>query len=215
MPTRLHCLGMGLQRIVAGMACLALAVLLRHWLEAQMLRHMLLQLPLITAAGYLLAGPTPCMQHAAKFDEHGICGLTALLFVSAYWMIPRALELSLGDASVQTAKFTSLLLLGALLPGSFQRAGIIVQLFFLGNFCWMMAIVGIQYQNLPQRLCNAYLLDDQSITGAALVTAAIAIALVWCLRQAPILFSTSQKTHIHVPPGTDSRLDLDPGPRLL
>jgi hypothetical protein len=161
------------------MACLLAALLLRDWLEAAMWRHMLLQLPLIVAAGYLLAPSAQWLHRLAIFDQHGLTGLTALLFVSAYWMIPRALELSIASAPIETAKFLSLLALGAILPGSLRRASWIVQLFYLGNLSWMTAVAGIQYQDMPQRLCNAYLLDDQVTTGAALVAVAIAIALAW------------------------------------
>jgi len=169
--------------IALGCLLLAAAALPRHWLEATMLRHMLLQLPLITAAGWLIAARSRALRAAAWCDEHGILGLTLLMFISAYWMIPRTLELSITEAPYEAAKFGSLMLLGALLPGSLRRANRIIQLFFLGNFCAMMAIAGMQYQELPQRLCNAYLLDDQAWTGTGLVTASLLIAALWSWRQ--------------------------------
>lgn len=201
---------------VAGLACLLLAALPRHWLEASMLRHMLLQLPLLVAAGWLLAGRARWMARAAVIDQHGVTGLTILLFVSAYWMIPRALELSINVPSAEAGKFASLLLLGALLRGSMKRANWIVQIFFLGNFSWMMAIAGIQYQNMPQQLCNAYLLDDQITTGVALVVASIVIAIAWCRRLAPLINinNLAQKTD-HVTPATEPHVDRHAGPRIL
>lgn len=170
-------------RIALGCLLLAAAALPRHWLEATMLRHMLLQLPLIAAAGWLIAARSRALRAAAWCDEHGILGLTLLMFVSAYWMVPRTLELSITEPPYEAAKFLSLMLLGALLPGSLRRANRIIQLFFLGNFCAMMAIAGMQYQELPQRLCNAYLLDDQAWTGAGLVAASLLIAALWSWRQ--------------------------------
>lgn len=204
------------RRALLGLACLLLAALPRHWLEASMLRHMLLQLPLLVAAGWLLAGRARWMRHAAVIDQHGVTGLTVLLFASAYWMIPRALELSINVPLAEAGKFASMLLLGALLPGSMARANWIVQLFFLGNFSWMMAIAGIQYQNMPQQLCNAYVLDDQITTGIALVLASIAIAVAWCWRLAPLITANNplQKTD-HVPSATESRVDRHAGQRIL
>ncbi|WP_373986861.1 hypothetical protein [Duganella sp. BuS-21] len=192
-----------------ALACLLAAALPRTWLEASMLRHMLLQLPLLVAAGWLLATALHGRSRIAAFDQHGVTGLTALLFISAYWMIPRALELSLTEPLIETAKFLSLTALGAILPGSLRRANWIVQLFYMGNLSWMTAIAGIQYQNMPQRLCNAYLLDDQIATGAALVCASIAIALVWGWRL------HSKKEAHHVAPDPESRIDHHPGPRIL
>jgi hypothetical protein len=186
-----------------GLACLLLAALPRVWLEASMLRHMLLQLPLIVVAGWLLAGRWSVNRRAGAIDQHGVTGLTIMLFVSAYWMIPRALELSINSPLAEAGKFASLLLLGAMLPGSLARANWIVQLFFLGNFSWMMAIAGIQYQNMPRQLCNAYLLDDQITTGIALVIASIAIAAAWCWRLAPIITANNPlQNNDHVTPAT-------------
>ncbi|WP_174821649.1 hypothetical protein [Duganella rivi] len=200
---------MSARRIIAGAACLLAALLLRDWLEAAMLRHMLLQLPMIVAAGWLLAPAARGLHRLAIFDQHGVTGLTALLLVSAYWMIPRALELSITSTQIEAAKFLSLLALGAILPGSLQRANWIVQLFYMGNLCWMTAIAGIQYQNMPQRLCNAYLLDDQVTTGVALVAASIAIALVWGWR-----LHTTREVH-HVTTSTQRRINHHAGPRIL
>lgn len=186
-------------RLAAGLACLLAATVARHWLEAAMLRHMLLQLPLLLAAGWLLAGALASrapawLRRSVRFDQHGLCGLTALLLVSAYWMIPRALEQSLNAPLAECAKFASLMLTGAILPGSLQRANAVIQLFYLGNLSWMMAFAGIQYQNLPQRLCNAYRLDDQTDTGMALVIASIVIAALWCWRLAPAAAGASTPT---------------------
>lgn len=200
---------MSARRIIAGATCLLAALVLRDWLEAVMLRHMLLQLPLLIAAGWLLAPAAHGLHRLAIFDQHGVTGLTALLFISAYWMIPRALELSITSTPFEAAKFFSLLTLGAILPGSLKRANWIVQLFYMGNLSWMTAIAGIQYQNMPQRLCNAYLLDDQVTTGAALVTVSIAIALIWGWR-----LHASREAH-HVTPNTQSRIDHHAGPRIL
>lgn len=167
----------------AGSLCLAAAALAHDWLEASMLRHMLLQLPLLLAAGWLLAGRWQAPRKLAVFDQHGAAVLTALLFASAYWMVPRALEQSLTEALAQAAKFTTMLLAGALLPGALRRANVIVQIFFLGNFSAMTAIAGMLYQDLPQQLCNAYFIDDQVVTGMALVALAIGVAVLWSVVQ--------------------------------
>lgn len=194
--------------LAGAWACLLLAALPRHWLEAAMWRHMLLQLPLLVAAGCLLAialgtGPSRHrLRRAAIADQHGITGLSAALFISAYWMIPRALEQSINLPLSEAAKFASLPLAGLLLAGSLRRASPVIQLFFLGNFCWMTAIAGMQYQNLPQRLCNAYLLDDQLATGAGLVAASIAIATAWCALHAKALLSNPDEPTTHATTGT-------------
>jgi hypothetical protein len=207
-------LGRQSRHAAAGVACLLFATLSRDWLEASMLRHMLLQLPLLVAAGWLLSAGWRS-GNWSHLDQHGITGLTALLFITGYWMIPRALEQSINSPLAEAAKFVSLLALGAVLRGSLRRANWIVQLFFLGNFSWMMAIAGIQYQNMPQRLCNAYLLDDQIVTGLALVIASIVIAMAWCWRLAPDISLNSTTSNHHVAPATKPHIDRHAGPRIL
>lgn len=194
---------MSLRRYAAGLACVLLAFGARGWLESIMFTHMLVQLPLLFAAGWLLFGQLYWPHRLAVLDRYGLTSLTALLFISAYWMIPRALEQSLQSPAIEIAKASSWLLAGALLPAALRRARLVIQLFYLGNFCWMTAIAGIQYQNMPQRLCNAYLLGDQAMTGIGLVALSILIAIAWCLRHASALLSNPHQSSYHAAPGTE------------
>jgi hypothetical protein len=68
---------------------------------------------------------------------------------------------------------------GVALYHALRRSHMVVQLFFLGNFCWMLAIVGMLYRDSVTRLCNFYLLDDQEIAGNGLLALAIILPLVW------------------------------------
>lgn len=173
---------------VCGVLLLGGAFLFRGALEATMLGHMVAQIPMIFFGGLLL-GSRYARDSAllASYDRHGLTGLTALLFISAYWMIPRALELSLTMPGHELAKFGSWALLGALLPASIARANIVIQLFYLANFCAITAIGGMLYQDVPEQLCNAYLKDDQALTGAFLIIVAVAAAVGWCIYRFPAL----------------------------
>jgi hypothetical protein len=53
--------------------------------------------------------------------------------------------------------------------------------FYVGNMVWMTITAGMLYQETTQQLCNAYLWDDQAITGQALVVASIILAVTWIL----------------------------------
>lgn len=182
--------GAGRGSALAAVTLVGAALLLRGPLESSMALHMALQLPMIAIGGTLAAiaaGTALPARWLARFDAHGLAGLTWLLLASAYWMVPRALEQALSMPLAETGKFASLFLLGFLLPGALTRAATVIQLFFLGNFCAMMAIAGMLYQDMPQRLCNAYSLADQVVTGVGLVVASIGIAAAWCVWQLPAL----------------------------
>lgn len=187
---------MSARELLAPVAAVGLALLLRAPLEGSMALHMAVQLPLILTGGALAArrasgtARQPADGSArgpARWDAHGLAGLVWLLLASGYWMVPRALEQALTLPPAEFGKFASLFLAGYLLPGALARAAPVIQLFFLGNFCAMMAIAGMLYQDMPQRLCNAYTLDDQVLTGVGLVVASLGIAAAWCVWQLPAL----------------------------
>jgi hypothetical protein len=171
------------RQVWAGAALLVLLLLpaLRQWLTASMWRHMVLQFPLWMLAGAWLAAALPPAARArvARWNAHGISGLVGAGTVLAVLMVPRALDLALLSAPIETAKCAALLLAGAALRLSWQAAGLLMQGFFLGNMLPMTVVVGQLYIDSPRRLCNAYLLDDQIRLGTWLVTAAAVLALGW------------------------------------
>ena len=110
----------------AGMGILvALAVpSSRAMLEASMATHMLVQIPLAAAAGALLAPSLPLRlrELLGRWNDYGIPGTVLALGISAYWMIPRALDAALASAAVEAMKFVSLpLLVGLPLALSWRR----------------------------------------------------------------------------------------------
>ena len=154
---------------------------LRHALEASMWRHMVLQFPLLMAAGALLAAALPPRARGAvaRWNAHGIAGLVLVAVVLAVLMVPRVLDLALRDPAIEAAKVAVLLGAGAALRLSWRAAGLVVQGFFLGNMLPMTAVVGQLYIDAPLRLCNAYLLDDQARLGQWLIALAVLAALGW------------------------------------
>lgn len=174
-------------------AAAAFALLLtppaREALEARMLVHMLVQLPLFVACGLVLASAVPprAREVLAGWNANGIAGLLAFALVTALLMIPRLLDLAVANLMVDAFKALALLACGMALRLSWARAGLLVQAFFLGNVVPMTAAVGQAYQDSPLRLCNAYLLEDQVQVGRALVAAAVIVALAWLGRAAVVL----------------------------
>ncbi|NMM36944.1 MAG: hypothetical protein HHJ09_05420 [Glaciimonas sp.] len=182
------------------------AAAFRFTLERSMALHMLVQMPMLLGAGIACAFALSCVTRNAqnttnrlqrgivhlagcrlwKVDEYGIVALTFFLLLSAYWMIPKALDDVLVSPTAEILKFVVFFIAGLALPAAFARTNHVIQLFFLGNFAWMMAIIGMLYQDTTVRLCNAYLLDDQLIAGRGLVVLSIAIPIIWFIHAARI-----------------------------
>lgn len=175
-------------RECAGLGVLLAMLLppLRHATEASMTAHMLVQYANLLLAGGLLAGGLPArwMQGLQGWNALGIAGLVGSALTLAVLMVPRVLDLALVDMRIESLKLVALVLSGASLRISWQRAGIVVQAFFLGNVLPMMVVVGTLYQDSATRVCNAYRLEDQQDLGQALVWIAVGVLTVWLLRLA-------------------------------
>ncbi len=173
-----------LRRPVAAAAALLLALALpptRHVLEASMSAQMLLQLPLLAAAGYVLGRAlSACIDStAASWNYHGITGLVLASLASAYWMLPRLLDASVTEPAMAAAKFISLpLLVGLPLALSWLRASFVVRGVFLLELLATLFRLGWLYLISPLRLCNNYLLDDQQRLGQLLLAAGTGL-LLW------------------------------------
>lgn len=184
-------------RWLAATLLLLLAVGAAPVLTQQMSLHMLVQIPLLLAAGVLAEQANRHRQTNADIhvldnsrwtmNEYGVPGLILVSLAAATWMIPKALDDALVDWRVAALKYIGMPLVGWLLGTSMRRAPTIVKVFFVGNFCWMSAVAGIIYLEQPVRLCNAYLLNDQDWTGRGLIAVAILIPLGWLASRARAL----------------------------
>jgi hypothetical protein len=184
-----------------GAACAAgllllllLAPPLRQALEASMTGQMLLQMPLLAAAGVLMARALPARPSTAidAWNAHGLAGLVLATLASAYWMLPRALDAAVTEPSLAIAKHLSVpLLIGLPLALSWPRMGFVVKGVLLLEGIATLLRLGWLYLVSPERLCNLYLLDDQQrlgrlllLLGAALFLG-VACKIVWGHFDAP------------------------------
>lgn len=196
--------------LLAAVLCLGAALVWHDALTALMSLHMIVQIPLLVAGGVFAeqawhagrighaaapgasAPPTSDGRAAVwrptsgrgirwSYNAYGIPGLLLVSLVGAGWMIPKALDDALVDWRVAAFKYLGLPVCGWLLRASVRRANVVIKLFFLGNFCWMSAIVGMVYLDQPIRLCNAYLQDDQDWAGRGLIALAIVLPSCWLL----------------------------------
>lgn len=185
--------------LLLAIVSLGLALGLRSALTALMSLHMLVQIPLLVLAGLFAerawhgfhAGVAGRGGHSVAGDgrvrwtwnAHGLPGLLLVSLIGACWMVPKALDDALVDWRVAAFKYLGLPVCGCILMASLRASNVVVKLFFLGNFCWMSAIVGIEYMDEPIRLCNAYLQDDQIWAGEGLIALAIILPTLWLLAE--------------------------------
>ena len=111
------------QRCLVAVTIVGLAGLLlpdvRHWLERDMARHMLVEFPLLMFVGYGFATAFASASSAvlSRFDQLGVASLTLATATLTVWMIPAALDATLADPSTAMTKYTTLVATGFAVHG--------------------------------------------------------------------------------------------------
>ncbi|HJV24035.1 MAG TPA: hypothetical protein VJ673_00040 [Aromatoleum sp.] len=154
----------------------------RAWLEATMSGHMLVQIPLLAALGFVACRLLPDAWQEALLAAAGgpIPHVVVALFASSWWMLPRALDEAFANLTVEAAKFVSLpALVGLPLALAWRRLGTIGHGFIWTNFISMLAVLGWLYIAAPVRVCNSYLVDQQESAGWLMVKLALLLFAGW------------------------------------
>lgn len=160
-------------------------------LEAQMVLHLLFQLPALVLLGWLAAEMLPQSWHqrANQYNHHGLTGVVLITTLGLFWMLPSALDAALESDCYALAKVLSMLLIGA--SWSLTRRCIhpLVKGVFLLELWAMLGRFGYLFKVSPDRLCNNYLLGEQQLVGNILLILSIAIGALWVSR---VLFGSNQ-----------------------
>ena len=175
-----------MNRALAGICLLTLLAVpwARDVLEREMVTHMLVQIPLLTIAGVLLASgiPKPVLKRVTPWNLGGISGALLAVLASSWWMVPRALDSALASPAAELWKFVSLpLLVGVPAALSWVPLGTLGRGFVIANVLPMWAVVGWLYVAAPVRVCNYYLLDQQQVAGRGLLWLTIVVAVALAL----------------------------------
>jgi hypothetical protein len=169
---------------MCGAVLLVLALLappIRHGLEATMSAQMLVQIPLLVAAGWLLSHAVPAhvLARVERWNHGGIAGLVLVGFVSTFWMLPRSLDAATSQPLMAAIKYLSVpMLIGLPFAVSWPRMGFVVRGVFLAEFVATCFRLGWVYLIAPIRLCNNYALNDQQRLGGYLLAVGGGV-LVW------------------------------------
>jgi hypothetical protein len=164
---------------------------LRAWLESSMTLHMLAQLPLLAVIGYvagkawLRSGPTDIAGRALgcvqPFNAGGVTGIITASFVMVLWMLPRFLDAARLDPAADAIKFIAVPLAGLAIALSWPRLPVIAKAVVHLEVIATLLRFGWGYLAAEERLCLAYLADDQQMTGTILLWLGLvySIAVTW------------------------------------
>jgi hypothetical protein len=158
---------------------------LRSLIEQSMLWHMVIQMPMLVLGGWLAMGAirnTALPAAMAAWNRYGLTGFIAAQAVTAYWMLPLAIDRAVVLPAADGAKLVTLLACGALLRHSVDRAPAVLQLFFIGYAVPMMIWLGLYFASVDLRLCNAYSLESQVRAGHGLAALALVLGTLWLVQ---------------------------------
>ena len=176
-----------MKAVALALAALAVSLSLpplRQLIEQRMVWHMLVQMPLLVAAGACAAaawplGPSGRWGRWARFNRHGLTGFMLAQCIAAYWMLPAQVDRAVVLLSADAWKLATLWLAGAALRQSWVQSPLALQLFFVGYGLPMMAWLGFYLATTDLRLCNAYTLESQVRTGHGMVLLAVVLGVAW------------------------------------
>lgn len=163
------------------------AVGAKQLLEARLVTHVLGLVPLLVAAGVLLA-PDPPPRRLEPWNRGGASGLAFAFLIVGFWMLPRAIDASLFELGYAVGKFVSLPAAGVALAWSLPYTPGLVRAFLFAQLLAMSGALGWLYLAYPDRLCLGYRASEQAVLGGAwllLATSGVVAALVWALRGRP------------------------------
>jgi len=180
-----------------------LAPPVRHGLEATMTAQMLVQLPLLVAAGWLLSRALPprLLAGVERWSHRGFTGLVLVTVTAAFWMLPRSLDAATSQPLIVAAKYLSVpLLIGLPFGVSWPRMGFVIRGVFLVEFVASFFRLGWLYLISPIRLCNNYALNDQQRLGGSMLAigGGLLVWLAWKLLCGR--FESYSSTQVHSSP---------------
>jgi hypothetical protein len=172
----------------AALLLLTMALVPHAWLEARMMTHMFVQLPLLIAVGVLLGERTRVSRLPALDTTTTVAAFVFVIGIVTTWMIPRALDAAVEQLPVNAGKVLSLVLAGAVGRVAWSHAAWPVRTFVFGNTAWMTASAGLLFLETPARLCTSYGRGEQQQAGVALMAVTVIAVLMagsYFFRSAP------------------------------
>ncbi len=182
---------MSMSRLGLSLGLIGICALFRQTLEADPVKHVLLQLPFLATSGYLFAIGLGVRNLRINKSIANAFSLISV-FVILFWMLPRYIDASLVNPMVEFAKFVSIpLFVGGSLAIGWEKSNPFLCGFLKANSLSMLGVLAFLYTYAPVRICNSYLVIDQERLGAAFLITAIGLALAWAI---PLFSPPPQET---------------------
>ncbi len=147
-----------------------------NYLDASMMRHMIIQMPLLIFMGYL-ASRRLINIDLSSINPYGLTGIIFFLGSLGFWMIPHSLDRTIISNWTDMLMHFNMLLAGFFLGKSIGLMPFILRTAISIYFVGMLLSVSIIYLNYFSLLCASYTLEQQKETGVMLFWFSIGLIL--------------------------------------
>jgi hypothetical protein len=172
-------------RAAAGAGLIAALALpfSRSSLEATLIGHVLVQMPLLAVSGWVSGSALErrLNKMMVRWNQFGITGFTLAILTMLFWMVPRSVDGAIEYTGYEIFKFVSLPCAGFALALSFPHGHALLAGAFKANLISMLGVLAWLYTAAPVRLCNSYIGSDQKMLGAGMALLAGVLAIHWGL----------------------------------
>ena len=168
-------------RFILSLGFLLICILFRQPLEADPVKHVLIQLPFLAISGYLFViGLGELNLRITESIANAL--LLVAVFAILFWMLPRSIDATLVNPVVEIAKFFSIsVFVGGSLAIGRANSNPFLRGFLKANAISMLGVLSFLYIHAPLRICNSYLVSDQERLGLAFLITAIGLAIAWSI----------------------------------
>jgi len=167
---------------VTALGCALSIPPLRALIEQSMVWHMVVQMPLLAAAGWLWSQLLSRLYPSARpisWNRYGLTSFMAAQIIFTFWMLPVEIDRAVVIFQADAMKLASLIAFGVLMHRSLKNSPATLQLFFVGYAVSMLLTAGAFLATSERRLCNAYSLDSQWSAGVGLMLLGATMGCTW------------------------------------
>ncbi|GMT48948.1 MAG: hypothetical protein IEMM0008_0487 [bacterium] len=155
-----------------------------NYLDANMMRHMTIQIPSLIFMGYFASRRLTGI-HLSDINPYGLTGIIFFIGSLSFWMIPHSLDETILSNWIDMLMHVNMILAGFFLGKSIRLMPFVLRTAVSIYFIGMLLSASIIYLNYFSLLCASYTLEQQKETGLMLFWLSIGLILwliVWSAR---------------------------------
>ena len=144
---------------------------LNHWLTLTMLRHQLIEIPVLLFTGVIFG--KIIWKPDAKNVSFSVSLIIFFIFSLIFWMLPKSIDLAVLNPLFNKLMNIHIFIAGICAFSIIKDSVFELKVYFTGMISAMLMAVGITLRVFNLLLCSSFSIEQQRETGIYLITIAI------------------------------------------